>query len=199
MDTNRLNHPFFVFIGPSGSGKTKVAEAVFPKEAKVISHTTRSRRYDEQVGVDYYFDSKEQFTSLIQKNALAEFDCYNGYYYGVAIRDLLEKTTNQAAYDVLTYQGYERIASQFEKSVIAIFLNVSRENVKKRLEARGESSNSIQERLALYTKDMQTQKKLIHNKQAIIIDANQPFKEVVAAVKSRVNQQIDKWDVEGMK
>ena len=37
----QLQHPFFVIMGPSGSGKTAITSKVFPKNYKVISHTTR--------------------------------------------------------------------------------------------------------------------------------------------------------------
>lgn len=193
MTIAQLTYPFFVLIGPSGSGKTNVAEAVFPKEAKVISHTTRPKRPSEQAGVDYYFDSQEQFASLIQSNAFAEYDCYNGYYYGVSIEELLGKTANQAAFDVLTYQGYKQITTKFNGMIVPIFLDVSKENVQKRLNARGEHPDKIQERLALYEKDTQTKKKLIHQQQAFIIDANQSFEQVVIQVEDRVAQKIAQW------
>ena len=51
----QLQHPFFVIMGPSGSGKTAITSKVFPKNYKVISHTTRKKRLDEVDGVDYYF------------------------------------------------------------------------------------------------------------------------------------------------
>ena len=60
----QLQHPFFVIMGPSGSGKTAITSKVFPKNYKVISHTTRKKRLDEVDGVDYYFETKASFQAF---------------------------------------------------------------------------------------------------------------------------------------
>lgn len=194
MTNPSLQHLFFIIIGPSGSGKTKVAEAVFPKDYKVISHTTRPKRLGEQEGVDYYFETQEQFQNLIQSNALAEYDTYNGQKYGVGIDELLRKTSKHCAYDVLTFQGFEAIEKLFKPMVVPIFLDVSKENVLTRLQERGDLPEIIKERSALYDQEIKNKEKIIHYPQHFIIDANQPFDCVVKSLAHIVEECIKKHD-----
>ncbi|MDA9470873.1 guanylate kinase [Enterococcus sp. 5H] len=190
MNQKELKHPFFVIIGPSGSGKTKVAEAVFPANYKVVSHTTRPIRKDEVDGVDYYFETNQQFEQLIKEHALAEHDHYHGYKYGVGVADLLEKTSNHYAFDVLTLKGFQDIEAIFGEKVIPIFLNVSKQNVLSRLNEREQDLKLINERLALYDQEAKNKESLKHYKNTYFVDADQPFEAVVNAVKQIVNNNL---------
>lgn len=186
MERKKLDYPFFVIIGPSGSGKTKVAEAVFNSKYKVISHTTRSIRKEEKDGVDYYFETKEQFEQLVDKGALAEHDTYHGNQYGVGIAELIQKTTDHYAYDVLTIKGFQEIEKQFGNMVIPIFLEVSKKNVLVRLQTREDDEAIITQRGALYDQEIQNKDKVITYPNSYIINANQSFENVVAEVKNVV-------------
>lgn len=186
MERKKLDYPFFVIIGPSGSGKTKVAEAVFNSKYKVISHTTRSLRKEEKDGVDYYFETKEQFEQLIDTGALAEHDTYHGNQYGVGIAELIQKTTDHYAYDVLTIKGFQEIEKQFGNMVIPIFLEVSKKNVLVRLQTREDDEAIITQRGALYDQEIQNKDKVITYPNSYIINANQSFENVVAEVKNVV-------------
>jgi len=191
----KLNYPFFVIIGPSGSGKTKVAEAVFPAAYKVISNTTRQMRKEEQDGVDYYFKTNEQFQELVRTNALAEHDTYHGNQYGVGIDELLQKTSDHYAYDVLTIKGFQDIEKRFGNMVIPIFLEVSKKNVLKRLQSREDEDEIIKERSALYDQEYQNKDKVITYQNSYLIDANQSYEEVVKDVKQAVDEvlKINRW------
>ncbi|MEI5989110.1 hypothetical protein A5881_000598 [Enterococcus termitis] len=187
MERKKLKHPFFVIIGPSGSGKTRVAEAAFPAEYKVISHTTRPIRKEEVDGVDYYFETKEGFQRLLSTDALAEYDTYHGNQYGVGIAELIQKTTNHYAYDVLTIKGFQKIEQQFGDMIIPIFLEVSKKNVLSRLQKREMDSSLIKQRGALYDQESQNKNKVITYPNHYIINANQPFEQVVKEVKQIVH------------
>lgn len=192
MTKKKLKHPFFVIIGPSGSGKTKVAEAVFPADYKVISHTTRPIRKEEIDGIDYYFETEQQFEQLIKNQALAEHDCYHGYQYGVGTFDLLEKTSDHYAFDVLTFNGFQEIEKIFGEQVIPIFLDVSKENVLSRLKEREENNELIEERLALYEQEVKNKGKISSYPNAHLVDADLSFEAVVKAVKQIVESRLDK-------
>ncbi|MBO0422839.1 guanylate kinase [Enterococcus plantarum] len=190
MKRTELKHPFFVVIGPSGSGKTKVAEAVFPASYKVISHTTRPIRKEETDEIDYYFESEERFEKLLITGALAEHDTYHGYQYGVGRAELIEKTSDHYAYDVLTIKGFQAIENQFGNMVIPIFLEVSKENVLARLQTRDEDTKIILQRGALYDQEIKNKSKVIEYTNSYIINANQPFENVVNDVKQVVNETL---------
>ena len=56
----------FVVSGAAGTGKDSVVSALrkaHPEIEKTVSATTRSPRPGEQEGVDYYYRTKEQFSS----------------------------------------------------------------------------------------------------------------------------------------
>ncbi|MBM7687833.1 guanylate kinase [Enterococcus ureilyticus] len=184
MKRKRLKYPFFVIIGPSGSGKTSVAEAVFPAEFKVISHTTRPIRKEEKDGIDYYFETKEQFKKLVDTDALAENDQYHGYQYGVGIEELIRKTTSHFAYDVLTIDGFQQIERQFGNKVIPIFFKVSKKNILARLQTREDDNETVKERSALYDVEAQNIEKVITYPNHCIINADQPFETVIDELKS---------------
>jgi guanylate kinase len=191
MTTNKLKQPFFVIIGPSGSGKTKVSEVVFPAKTKVISHTTRPKRTGEIEGKDYYFNTQTQFEDLIKQQALAEYDYYQGHYYGVAIADLREKTSEHYAYDVLTLKGFQAIRTLFGAKVIPIFFDISKENVLARLEKRETDPQIIQTRLASYETKMKQKALLQQYPNVFMLDANQSFEDVVEQLKAVVRQVLD--------
>ena len=50
-----------------------------------IADTTRSPRPGELDGKDYYFVSREKFTSLIDENAFIEHAQFSGNFYGTSI------------------------------------------------------------------------------------------------------------------
>ena len=192
MKRKKLKHPFFVIIGPSGSGKTKVAEAVFPLAYKVISHTTRPIRKGEKDGVDYYFETTKRFELLLNTGALVEHDTYHGKHYGVGIAELLKKTTDHYAYDVLTIKGFQEIEKQFGNMVIPIFLKVSKKNVLLRLHARDDDEKIKLQRIALFDQEIQNKNKVMDYSNYYIIDANQSFENVVNDVKQAVNETVKK-------
>lgn len=186
MKENQLAHVLFVIIGPSGSGKTRVTEAVFPKEYKVISHTTRKIREEETEGVDYFFETMTDFQQLISSHALAEYDTYNGNFYGVGVQSIKEKTAQHVAYNALTIEGFIAVKQIFGEKVIPIFFDVSKERVAERLEQRETDNKQIQERLTLYENEIKVKEKIQSYPRHIIIDANQPFEQVVAEVSEKI-------------
>lgn len=191
MNKKQLKHSFFIIMGPSGSGKTEVTNAVFPDEYKVVSHTTRPKRVGEIEGEDYYFETQKSFTALVTTNALAEHDQFNGYQYGVAIKNIIEVTEQHIAYDVLTYNGFVAIEKIFGNKVIPIYFDVSKENVFLRLKNRENESAKIAERLVLYDEEIAMKEQLKTYSNAIIIDANNSFLCVTQTLK-KVIKSLEK-------
>ena len=74
-----------VVSGFSGAGKgTLMKELVkrYENYALSISATTRSPREGEADGREYFFKSVEEFERMIAEDALIEYACYVGNYYG---------------------------------------------------------------------------------------------------------------------
>lgn len=184
----KLDHPLFVIIGPSGSGKTRVTEAVFPKAAKVITHTTRKMRIGESEGIDYFFETKESFKKLIEEQTLVEYDCYHDQYYGISKKDIQEITDRGYAYVVLTFPGYQRVKELFSEQVIGLFFTITKENVAHRLRQREQDESLIAERMYLYQQEMEQLPVFLTYSNTYRINADQPFSQVVTAVEKVVKQ-----------
>ncbi|MCB5954060.1 guanylate kinase [Enterococcus sp. CWB-B31] len=191
MKITALNNPLFVIMGPSGSGKTKITELAFPKGSKLVSFTTRQKRRMEQEGVDYYFVSKDQFERLIGDDQLVEHDTYAGNLYGIGEAEIIEKTKEQFAYNVLTLKGFQIAEQRFGDKVIPIFLNVSKENIMKRLKKRNEDAQTIKNRAAIYEKDMRIKEVLESYPNFHEIDGNQGINKVVAEMKKIIQSVIE--------
>ncbi|WP_086350297.1 guanylate kinase [Candidatus Enterococcus clewellii] len=180
-------YPIFIIMGASGSGKTKITELAFPREEKLVSFTTRKKRWNEKNGVDYYFISREQFEQLIQEKKLIEYDLYDDNYYGVGRAEVMEKVTKHSVYNVLTLKGFEAIRAEFGEQVIPIFLDVSKENILKRLKKRSESMESIQKRSAIYEKDMEIKQQLQKYSNVHIIDGDREIQATVTELKAIID------------
>ncbi len=148
----------FIITGPSGCGKSSLVLRVLDKVENVrfsVSHTTRKKRDSEKEGVHYYFISKSEFELMIKEERLFEWTIFQGNHYGTSKREVERKgATGDLLLDIDVH-GAEQIKSRLKKAVFIFILPPSFEELKKRLEARGqESAESIGERLELARKDI---------------------------------------------
>lgn len=175
----------FIFIGPSGSGKTSLAAALFTPEQKIISHTTRAPRAGEQDGIDYFFVSRKRFEAMIQAEAFAEYDDYNGNYYGVTKKVITEKLQQGHCYDVLTVSGFVNLYKLFGQQIIPVQLLISKEETAARMKNRGEELALIGKRLALFQEEVATNQQLTSYPNLIQIDASQSLEKMAAEFKEK--------------
>ena len=102
-----------VLSGPSGTGKGTVIRKLLEDNPQVrlsVSATTRNPREGEQHGEHYFFLTREEFESLIAKDAVLEYAEYCGRYYGTP-KDPVEEWRNEGN-DVLLeieVQGGEQV------------------------------------------------------------------------------------------
>ena len=119
-----------IISGPSGSGKTTVCKLLGKDQhvKKSVSVTTRPPRHNEKNGESYYFVSTAEFEEMIQRNELAEYATYCGYYYGTPITALQEALRNEILYLLeIEVQGALQIKEKFPEA-ISIFLLPPDEN-----------------------------------------------------------------------
>ncbi len=148
----------FVITGPSGCGKTTLVRQVMENVKDVqfsVSHTTRKKRNSEKEGRDYYFVSKSEFEQMIKEEKLAEWTVIHGNHYGTSKREIEKKGTRGDLLLDIDVQGAEQIKSKLKRSVFIFILPPLFEELKARLEERGqESPDSIKERLEVARKDI---------------------------------------------
>lgn len=145
----------YVFIGPSGSGKTSIAEKIFRQDQKIITYTTRRPRAYEQQQKDYYFVSSEKFNQMIHDQAFVEWDEYAGNKYGSSKEEIKQKLAKNDCYTILTAPGFWEVRAVFGEMIQPVFVTISHVKLEERLRKRGDSAIQINQRLALFQKDLE--------------------------------------------
>ena len=139
--------------GFSGAGKgTLMKELVkrYENYALSISATTRSPREGEADGREYFFKSVEEFERMIAEDALIEYACYVGNYYGTP-RAYVEEQLSRGRDVILEIeiQGARKVKKRFPNTLLLFVSPPSAEVLKARLTGRGtETSEVIAQRLA---------------------------------------------------
>lgn len=142
-----------VVSGFSGAGKgTLMRELVkrYDSYALSISATTRKPREGEAEGREYFFKSVQEFERMIEEEALIEYACYVGNYYGTP-RAYVEEQLALGRDVVLEIeiQGARKVKERFPDTVLLFVSPPSGEELKRRLVSRGtESMEVIESRLA---------------------------------------------------
>lgn len=82
-----------IVSGPSGVGKTTVCQRLAERSDALlsVSMTTRPRRADEVDGEAYYFVSREEFQSRLDRGQVLEYaEVYGGHLYGTPAGPVFE-------------------------------------------------------------------------------------------------------------
>lgn len=147
-----------VLSGFSGAGKGTITKAIcsqYDNYALSISATTRQPRKGEQEGVHYFFRSKEEFEEMIQKDALIEYACYEGNYYGTPKEYVLNQIAEGK--DVILeieVQGARKVHDKFPDTPMVFVTAPTAEILSKRLRGRGtENEAQIRGRLQRAAKE----------------------------------------------
>lgn len=131
-----------IISSPSGGGKGTLILNLFSSEPSIdivycISYTTRSVRAGEINGRDYFFVSREEFLSRIEKGEFLEFAEVHGKFYGTPIQSVKEAI--YLGKDVILeidVQGAASVRQKIPEAVSIFILPPSFEILKSRLIAR---------------------------------------------------------------
>ena len=142
----------FVVAAPSGAGKSSLVKALMELDSHIspsVSHTTRDPRGQEMHGREYYFCSDVEFDMLIAQGVFFEWAHVHGKRYGtsrMAIESRLVKGEDVIL--EIDFQGAYQIKKLFPDAVLIFILPPSLDELRARIERRGEdSTDSIELRM----------------------------------------------------
>ncbi|MBF6630356.1 MAG: guanylate kinase [Comamonas sp.] len=144
-----MQHPgnLFVVAAPSGAGKSSLVKALRSFDARVypsVSHTTRAPRGQEKHGREYFFASEQEFDALVANNAFVEWANVHGKRYGTTKKGIQDRIAGGE--DVLLeidYQGALQVRESFPQAVLIFILPPSWDELRARLENRGEDAPDV--------------------------------------------------------
>lgn len=137
----------FVVSAPSGTGKSSLVKALLELDSRLqvsVSHTTRQPRGQEQHGREYWFVSKEEFQSMIDRGDFFEHAEVHGNHYGTSRQAIEERI--KGGEDVvleIDWQGALQMREAFPYAVLVFILPPSYEELLQRLHRRGEDSADV--------------------------------------------------------
>jgi guanylate kinase len=143
----------FVVAAPSGAGKSSLVKALLELDSHVqpsVSHTTRPPRGQEKHGREYFFTTAADFDRMVLAGAFVEWANVHGHRYGTS-KKMIEDRISQGSDIILEidWQGAVQIKRIFTNAVLVFILPPSIEELRSRLQRRGEDTpETIELRLA---------------------------------------------------
>ena len=137
----------FVVAAPSGAGKSSLVKALMELDSHVqpsVSHTTRPPRGQEKHGREYFFVSPQEFDAMVAADAFVEWAHVHSQRYGTskkAIEDRMSQGTDVIL--EIDFQGAVQIKTIFANAICIFILPPSWEELRSRLERRGEDSPEV--------------------------------------------------------
>lgn len=159
--------PLFVVIaGPAGSGKSTLCERLVGAGldfSRVITTTTRTPRPGETDGVHYHFLSPAEFDARLARDEFLEWAWVHGdRRYGTLAASVLEPLERGeslvANVDVQGVASMRAAATRhplLARSLVTVFINVSRDQLQRRIRERGTDDEAeIARRMATAEKEL---------------------------------------------
>ena len=185
----------FVVAAPSGAGKSSLVKALMELDAGVqpsVSHTTRAPRGQEFDGREYFFIDDAQFDVMVADHAFLEWAYVHGNRYGTS-KSTIEERISQGLDVVLEidFQGAVQIKRLFANAVLIFILPPSWEELRSRLERRGEDTPEI---IELRLQNAAIELAQAHEFDFVII--NEVFDRALFDLKAVVHAQRLKYHVQ---
>ena len=185
----------FVVAAPSGAGKSSLVNALLELDSLVkpsVSHTTRPPRGQEKNGREYFFVTPTEFDAMVQADGFVEWAEVHGHRYGTS-RQAIAQRMEQGSDVVLEidFQGAMTIKRVFANAVSVFILPPSWEELRARLERRGEDSPETIE-LRLHNAALEVAQ--VHHFDFVIL--NELFDRALFDLKAIVHAQRLKFAVQ---
>lgn len=182
----------FVVAAPSGAGKSSLVKALLELDSQIhssISHTTRPPRGQEKHGREYFFVSEPEFDAMVAANAFVEWAHVHGNRYGTSKKTIEERIAQGT--DVILeidFQGALQVKQAFANAVLIFILPPSWDELRSRLERRGEDSAEV---IEVRLKNAATEMAQAHKFDFVII--NELFERALFDLKAIAHAQRLKY------
>jgi guanylate kinase len=182
----------FVVAAPSGAGKSSLVKALLELDSHLavsVSHTTRAPRGQEQHGREYWFVDEPEFRAMIARGEFFEWAQVHGSLYGTSRRAIEDRLARGE--DVvleIDWQGALQIKRLFEHTVLIFILPPSWEELRQRLQRRGEDkAETIDQRMAA------ARQEVAHARDFDFVIINALFETALFDLKTVVHSQRLKY------
>jgi guanylate kinase len=185
----------FVVAAPSGAGKSSLVKALLELDSHVqpsVSHTTRAPRGQEKHGREYFFVSQQEFDAMVAADSFVEWAHVHSQRYGTS-KKAIEERMEQGADVILEidFQGAIQIKKIFANAICIFILPPSWEELRSRLERRGEDASDI---IDLRMKNAQAEVEHVDKFDFVII--NEMFDRALFDLKAIVHSQRLKFSAQ---
>ncbi|MBP6119536.1 MAG: guanylate kinase [Giesbergeria sp.] len=182
----------FVVAAPSGAGKSSLVKALLELDSHVhpsISHTTRAPRGQEKHGREYFFASESEFDAMVASDAFVEWALVHGNRYGTSKKSIEERIAqgNDIILEI-DFQGALQIKQAFANAVLVFVLPPSWDELRSRLERRGEDSPEV---IQMRLNNAKTEMAQVHKFDFVII--NELFERALFDLKAIAHAQRLKY------
>lgn len=150
----------FIISAPSGSGKSTLVRRLMKRDPNLIfsvSYTTREARGQETQGREYNFVSRVDFEGMVSRDEFVEWAKVFDEYYGTHKRyiDQGDAEGKDVVLDI-DVKGARQLRKRIPEAVSVFVLAPSREELEKRLRARGDVSEQvIRKRVAVAAREIE--------------------------------------------
>ena len=182
----------FVVAAPSGAGKSSLVKALLELDSHVqlsVSHTTRAPRGQEKHGRDYFFVSDAEFDQMVLADAFVEWANVHQRRYGTSKKAIEDRIAHGA--DVILeidWQGALQIKRIFTNAVLIFILPPSWDELRSRLERRGEDAADV---IEMRLENAKTE--LAQAKEFDFVIINELFERALFDLKAIVHAQRLKY------
>jgi len=180
-----------VLSSPSGAGKTTLVKLISKNKNILISvsHTTRTPRFNEIDGIDYFFVSKNKFQKLINDNMFLEYAKVFNNYYGTSKKNIISHLDEgkNVIFDI-DWQGTDQIISRkLNYKLITIFiLPPSKKVLYERL-----SNRDMKDKLIVEQRMKQFDKDILHWKNYDYVVVNDELNECYTKISNILDEELN--------
>jgi guanylate kinase len=182
----------FVVAAPSGAGKSSLVKALLELDSHVqpsVSHTTRPPRGQEKHGREYFFVSEAEFDQMVLGDAFVEWANVHKKRYGTSKKMIEDRIAHgQDVILEIDWQGALQIKRIYANAVLVFILPPSMDELRARLERRGEDAPEVIE-----TRLQNAATEMAQCKEFDFVIINELFERALFDLKAIVHSQRLKY------